>query len=234
MRDTAKKVMEIGVETDRSIRMWEEYFPNAEIIGIDISEQCREFEGDRRRIFIGDQLDPDFLHRVVAEIGADIDIIIDDGLHTPRAMMTSFANLFPALKRGGVYVVEDIISQPHTVEFFSNLAHKVNHWPTDHSSSDYIWMPPFVDQDWLTQNVVGVAVYRYIAFVTRGANPEDNPQLISKEIHMESKRKLIEKINTTIDEMLAEGLKPDPYTVAERAELRGSAIVKTELKRRGL
>jgi hypothetical protein len=118
IRETARKVVEIGVETDRSLKMWEAYFPNAEIIGIDISPHCSRFAGGRRRVFIGDQMDVSFLGEFVAETGGDFDVVIDDGLHAPRSIVLSFLNLFPALKRDGVYVVEDIISQPETVAFF--------------------------------------------------------------------------------------------------------------------
>jgi hypothetical protein len=39
------------------------------------------------------------------------DVIIDDGLHEAEAQMNTFANLFPRLKNGGYYFIEDIA--PH-------------------------------------------------------------------------------------------------------------------------
>ena len=94
-------------------------------------------------------------------------------------------------------------------------------------------MPPFNDQDWLPQNAVGIAIYRYIAFITRGANPEDNPHLRSKEDHLAADCHLRQKINAEIDSMLEEGLAPDAVSVGKRVGTRGLATVKTELQKRG-
>ena len=49
------KVLEVGVEAGTSLRMWKEYFPNAEIHGFDIDEACKIHEKDRIRVHIGDQ-----------------------------------------------------------------------------------------------------------------------------------------------------------------------------------
>src|SRR5260221_11025638 len=46
------RVLEIGVQTDRSIKMWEEFFPNAQVYGIEILPECKHYEGGRRKIFI--------------------------------------------------------------------------------------------------------------------------------------------------------------------------------------
>ena len=37
-----------------------------------------------------------------------MDIVIDDGSHVNEHVLTSFKVLFPLLKNGGVYVVEDV------------------------------------------------------------------------------------------------------------------------------
>ena len=61
IRLDVRNVCEIGVETDRSIRMWAEFFPSATIYGIDINPECKKYETDRCKIFIGDQSDWTFL-----------------------------------------------------------------------------------------------------------------------------------------------------------------------------
>ena len=48
-----RSVVEIGVQTDRSIRMWEEFFPNATIYGLDIDPKCKQFEGQEKDIYRG-------------------------------------------------------------------------------------------------------------------------------------------------------------------------------------
>ena len=42
LREDVRNVLEIGVQSGRSLRMWEEFFPNATIYGLDIDPACRE------------------------------------------------------------------------------------------------------------------------------------------------------------------------------------------------
>lgn len=58
IRMDVTNMLEIGVQTDRSLRMWEEFFPNAMIHGLDIDPACQQFQGGRRVMHIGDQGDP--------------------------------------------------------------------------------------------------------------------------------------------------------------------------------
>jgi hypothetical protein len=99
IRLNVRRVLEIGIQTDRSMRMWEEFFPNAMIFGLDIDPQCKQFEGSRRRVFIGDQSDETLLRSVVDEAGGSLDIIIDDGSHHVEHQLKTFNVLFPVFRR---------------------------------------------------------------------------------------------------------------------------------------
>jgi hypothetical protein len=83
--------------------MWRDYFPNAEILGIDHNEESM-FTEDRIRTYCGDQVDVEFLD----SIPGTFDIIIDDGGHHEKQIVTSFDALWPRLNMGGYYVVEDM------------------------------------------------------------------------------------------------------------------------------
>ena len=63
----------------------------------------------RVHIFSGDQSDRSFLRSVVGspEAHDGYDVIVDDGSHVPAHVITSFAALWPLVRPGGVYVVED-------------------------------------------------------------------------------------------------------------------------------
>jgi hypothetical protein len=99
------RVLEVGVLTGESIQMWEEFFPNAIIYGLDIDPTCRKYEGGRRRILVGDQGDISFLQRTAQEVGA-FDIVMDDGSHRVEHQLTTFTTLFPYLTQNGIYVIE--------------------------------------------------------------------------------------------------------------------------------
>ena len=60
-------------------------------------------------MFVGDQGDPVFLNRVLDEIGP-LDVIIDDGSHRVEHQRASLLVLFPGLRPGGLYVLEDLFT----------------------------------------------------------------------------------------------------------------------------
>lgn len=102
------RFLEIGVAKGGSLDLWRAYLgQGAEITGIDINPDCAKHDGISGRVRIGSQDDPDFLKRVVAEMGG-IDIVLDDGSHDSRHVLASLDVLFPLLAPGGVYMVEDM------------------------------------------------------------------------------------------------------------------------------
>jgi len=112
-----KKVimMEIGVQSGGSTYMWQEYFgAGLEYYGVDINQNCKQFERSGVKIFIADQSNAASLKQLFTQIPRP-DIILDDGGHTVLQQVTSFKTLYPWLKTSGVYMVEDL----HT-----------NYWPS--------------------------------------------------------------------------------------------------------
>jgi ubiquinone/menaquinone biosynthesis C-methylase UbiE len=110
LRDKPLKFLEIGVAYGGSVRMWKEYFPRAEIYGIDISPECRQYAEDRIHIHIGSQNDAEFIKNFLSTVGGNFDIIIDDGGHMMNQQMTSLKLLFNQVKPGGHYVIEDLVT----------------------------------------------------------------------------------------------------------------------------
>jgi cephalosporin hydroxylase len=105
-RDRAITLCEIGVAQGASLKVWGEYFPKAQILGIDNNPQCKQYEEQRIRIAIGSQDDPEFLAGVFRDTVPDI--IIDDGSHRADHLQFTFDRLFPVLAAGGLYVIEDL------------------------------------------------------------------------------------------------------------------------------
>ena len=183
IRTEVGKVLEIGVQTDRSIRMWEEFFPNATIYGLDIDPACEQLAGGRCEIFIGDQSDHSVLRRVVDRAGGHFDIVIDDGSHRVEHQLASFDYLFPTLSDHGIYAVEDTggcVGDPGlaTVNALKAIVDHVMYWPRAFRPEDWPHLDRFPsDAAWADANAIGVAFYRWLVFVMRGNNPGDNPHL---------------------------------------------------------
>lgn len=136
LRQKTFNLLEIGVAKGGSLRMWEQYFPNAQIIGADINEECRVYAGGRVTIEIGSQADTNFLTGLSEQYKPLI--VIDDGSHLAIHNMASYRILFPLLPPGALYVIEDIylhFTNPSVycvgtsetpTEYFTNLAKKLN------------------------------------------------------------------------------------------------------------
>lgn len=100
--------VEIGVQNGGSAMMWRDYLgPQAKIIGVDIDPKCRALEEHGFEIWIGDQADPAFWRAFTAK-HPTLDIVLDDGGHTMDQQLVTFEALWPTVKDGGVYLVEDI------------------------------------------------------------------------------------------------------------------------------
>ncbi len=105
-------LLEIGVggyddpmDGGNSVRLWRTYFPKGRIFAVDLYDK-RPHDERRIKTFQGSQDDPAFLNLVADAIG-HIDVIIDDGSHINRHVITTFETLFPRLAAGGLYFVED-------------------------------------------------------------------------------------------------------------------------------
>jgi len=118
-RESIKKVLEIGVgclktmhrgphyTTGASLHMWRDFFPNAQIYGIDILPETI-FKKDRIETFLCDAYSKKDLVELIDKIGSDIDLVIDDGSHITEHQIFTCLTLKPLLKKGVIYVIEDV------------------------------------------------------------------------------------------------------------------------------
>ncbi len=113
MRLSVKKVLEIGVGMmapyhvrGASLYMWREYFTNALIYGADI-DPALIFADDRIITYRCDQTRKRDLKWLISMVGNDVDIFIDDGLHTPESQIFTCLAIKPLLPNA-IYVIEDV------------------------------------------------------------------------------------------------------------------------------
>ena len=123
VKDQVELVFECGIGTNNlkfssnmtetgkpgaSLRVWKNYFKNANIYGADIDKDVL-FEEDRIKTFHVDQMNENLVHQMWSNINKNnFDLIIDDGLHTFDAGMIFFKNSFSKLKKNGKYIIEDV------------------------------------------------------------------------------------------------------------------------------
>ena len=106
-RKTIKKVLEIGIGTGASLRMWRDFFPNAKIYGADYRDSSL-LRQDRIESFLCDQRRGDHLINLINKTGSDIDLVIDDASHRSRDQIYTCSTLMPLLDKRVTYIIEDV------------------------------------------------------------------------------------------------------------------------------
>ena len=103
----SKNILEIGIFKGESLKHLSNFFNEATIYGWDIND-CKMYETEKIKTLICDQESRESMSSVLISLGIEFDIIIDDGGHTMKQQQTSFGYLFPKLKKGGIYIIEDL------------------------------------------------------------------------------------------------------------------------------
>lgn len=185
-RELAVKVLEIGVGGydapdlgGESLRMWKHYFRRGLIYGLDVFDKP-DLAEDRLYVLQGDQGDKQFLDSMARQVGP-FDIIIDDGSHFSHHVIASFNALFPHVRPGGLYVIEDLqtsywpgfggntdpSAQGTSMAMIKSLLDGLNHQEQMRESGH---KPSTAE---LT--VTGVHVHHNLAFIEKGLNTEQGP-----------------------------------------------------------
>lgn len=168
-----------------SLRMWKSFFRKGKIFSVDIHDKS-SLEEPRIKIFKGSQTDNYFLEKILEEVG-ELSIIIDDGSHVNEHVINTFEFLFPRMKSGGIYVVEDTQTSywpdyggssiarndDRTIMgYFKSLVDGINH-------SEFLlenFKPSYLDQ-----SITSIHFYHNLIFVYKGENNNKSNFLINNQ-----------------------------------------------------
>jgi hypothetical protein len=120
LRDKEFNFLEIGVRDGQSVKMWSEFFPKANIIGVDINPSCKQYEENNIAVHIGSQEDEMFLNSLIAKYGS-FRVVLDDGSHINSMTMKSFKVLQNLTTE--FYIIEDLRNS------YEDLTKDVYLWP---------------------------------------------------------------------------------------------------------
>ena len=105
-RAAVQNVLEIGVLRGGSMRMWRDYFPNAQVFGIDLTVQCPTICQEPRVSIV---MDNAYQQNVVDLLSnKKYDLIVDDGSHELLDIFFFIKEYAKLLTPKGVMVIEDI------------------------------------------------------------------------------------------------------------------------------
>ena len=122
-----RNVFELGIWDGGSVAFWFEYFQPEKHVAIDLGKErlypqaqvedsayfkryvtSRNLEGRIKTYWGVDQGDARTLRDIVArEFSGPLDLVVDDASHLYRLTQASFETLFPLLRPGGLYLIED-------------------------------------------------------------------------------------------------------------------------------
>jgi 23S rRNA U2552 (ribose-2'-O)-methylase RlmE/FtsJ len=112
-------LLEIGLALGDSIKLFDTYFDNSKIVGVDISVVFPKTEYKNNVVIIeSDATKDNFLRHIKDDM---FDIIIDDGSHMEADQVATFNLLKGKMKSGGVYIIEDILSLDTNRQMFESL-----------------------------------------------------------------------------------------------------------------
>lgn len=151
-------VLEIGIYSGGSLPMWRHVFgPGCRVIGADIMPECRAYERDGIRVVIGDQADRSFWRGLRGTL-PPLDIVIDDGGHTPEQQIVTLEEALPLLRPGGVYLCEDVHGTLNPFHaYVAGLCSLLHSAPSDGGST--------VAANGLQNLVQSVTIYPYCAVI---------------------------------------------------------------------
>lgn len=182
LRDETFTLLEIGVggyarsgAGGGSVRMWRRYFPQAQIVGLDIEDKSF-LDRPRLTTVVGDQADPAILASIIDRFGAPL-VVVDDGSHRPTDIIATFEILFPHLPDGAVYSIEDTQTSywPEfggsedrdaagtTMAFVKRLVDGLNHEE---------FLDPAYEPSYTDANVRAVHCYHNLVIIEKGENRE--------------------------------------------------------------
>jgi cephalosporin hydroxylase len=154
IRYDVKNVLEIGVLFGASIRMWADYFPNATIQGIENEQDEKIPNFNNPRIIINkiDQRKKDQLEVFRNSVNTEFDIIIDDGSHFHAHQQLTLEMLFPLVKSGGFYGIEDLHSKNADVYGFTS----------NHPFTTYAVLKTLKNNKQINSNLISEEAKQYI------------------------------------------------------------------------
>ena len=127
---SAKNVLEIGIgdyqgiSNGGSIKLWHDFFVNADIYALDIQDISRVWDGikDNNRIKLvtsTNAYDETFFNSFFTNKDLKFDVLLDDGPHTLESMLV-FIKLYSQLMTDdGILIIEDVQSWDW-IEFLKN------------------------------------------------------------------------------------------------------------------
>jgi len=109
-------MLEFGYGKGSSCRMWLKYFPNVNLVSVDIGE-IPDLKDPRFEYIQADQIDAEKISEVIVKYN-EFFLVVDDASHVAEDQQFTLGYMFPFVEPGGWYVIEDLkCKRNHSLKF---------------------------------------------------------------------------------------------------------------------
>ena len=114
-KETAKNVLEVGIYMGGSIKLWNDFFINAYVYGLDIIDYNNVWEGiknkDRIKLYTSiDAYNETFFNNTFLNKNIKFDFMLDDGPHSLESMKQFIKLYSQIMTDDGILIIEDVQS----------------------------------------------------------------------------------------------------------------------------
>ena len=114
-KETAKNVLEIGIYDGGSIKLWNDFFTNANVYGLDIRHIDTVWEDikNNEKIILHTSIDAynvEFFINNLLNKNIKFDFMLDDGPHTLQSMVEFIIYYSQIMTDDGILIIEDVQS----------------------------------------------------------------------------------------------------------------------------
>lgn len=168
-------MLEFGFGQGKSVKMWKEYFPNANLVCVDIRDKLpndrliQEYiKSGKFQFLSSNQLDKPRIENVLSNYGSFY-IIIDDASHVAEDQQYTMSFSFPFVEPGGWYIIEDLKCKRKPNETFKIKADKtlktLENYIISNRFNSKVLSP---DQNlFIEENINKILIYDKIAFIKK-------------------------------------------------------------------
>jgi len=112
-KDTAKNILEVGIENGGSIKLWHDYFVNATIYGLDIMDIEKVWDEiknkDRITLYCSyNAYNTEKFKTTFLDKDIKFDLLLDDGPHTFESMKIFIELYSQIMTDDGILIIEDV------------------------------------------------------------------------------------------------------------------------------
>jgi len=165
-KDEPLNIAELGILEGASLRMWQEYFTNAEIYGFEYNEEYiinfkENFDNDRITLSKIDVASIESIENSFSELNILYDIIIEDTTHLFEDQIRVIENTYQYLKPGGIMIIKDIFKLSDENSYINRLRPILNNF------QDYY----FIELDHVNKNSTGGDNDKLFILIKGGEEP---------------------------------------------------------------